>query len=153
MSKLENAVLFLKGPIEEPIYDDDMTYPVVPENFFYYLTGCADANTYAIYKVQEERIYLFVKLADATKSFWEKHKTVEDMKKAYHIDDVFKVEQLEEIFLKEVGKDDNIMVYKGTNQYSGLETLNVLNEYQVSFFWIKNCFFGQIISIFPNFNL
>lgn len=134
MSKLENAVLFLKGPIEEPIYDDDMNYPVVPENFFYYMTGCSEANTYAIYKVQEERIYLFVKLADAVKSFWEKHKTIEDMQKEYHIDDVYKIEKLKEIFVQEVGKDDNVLVYKGNNQYSGLPTLNVLAEYEVIIF-------------------
>ena len=69
MSSLKTPILFLKGPIKEPIYDDDMQYPVVPENLFYYLTGCYDPNTFAIYNVMEQRLFLFVKLVDSTEAF------------------------------------------------------------------------------------
>jgi hypothetical protein len=132
MCELSNPYLFLKGPIEEPIYDDDMNYPVVPENFFYYMTGCAEANTYAIYNVLDQIMYLFVKLPDSTKAFWEKHKTIEDMKKEYHLDTVYKYEQLEEIFRDKVPKETaTVLTYAGTNPYSNLPTLNAGDDFQV----------------------
>jgi hypothetical protein len=132
MCELPKPFLFLKGPIEEPIYDDDMNYPVVPENFFYYMTGCAEANTYAIYDVLNEEMYLFVKLVDSTKSFWEKHKTIEDMKKEYHLDNVFKVEELEDKFKDKITKENTVLTYDGVNPYSNLPTLSVKDEYKVN---------------------
>jgi len=131
MSKLKGPVLFLKGPVEEPIYDDAMHYPVVPENFFYYMTGCYEANTYALYNVMEERLFLFVKLVDSTKAFWEKHKSLEHMKEEYHLQDVFKIEELEKVFREQVKEDDTVLTYVGKNPYSELETINVEEEFKV----------------------
>lgn len=138
MSSIQNAFLFLKGPKEENIYDDDMNYPVVPENFFYYLTGCAEPNTYALYNVYDEKIYLFVKLVDPKISFWEKHKSIEDMKAEYHINDVYKIDEMEEIINQVVPKSATVLVYKGVNPYSDHPTLNVLEEYQVNNFILNN---------------
>jgi Xaa-Pro dipeptidase len=138
MSQIQNAFLFLKGPKEDQIYDDDMNYPVVPENFFYYLTGCSEPNTFALYNVYDEKMYLFVKLVDPKISFWEKHKSIEEMKAEYHLDDVYKVEEMEEIFNQVVPKSATVLVYKGVNPYSGHTTLNVLEEYQVKNFFVYN---------------
>ena len=131
MSKLSNSYLFLKGPVSYPIYDDDMEYPVVPENFFYYMTGCAEPNTYALYNVDTERIFLFVVVVDPSISFWEKHKSIQDMMDQYHIPDVFKSEEITKVFNEQVGKDDPVLVYEGKNPYSNLATLNVLEDFSV----------------------
>lgn len=132
MSDLKKPFLFLKGPIEEPIYDDDTTYPVVPENFFYYLTGCYEPNTYAVYDVMGGKIMLFVKVVDSVKAFWEKHKTIDEMREEYHIDDIFSKDELQKVFAEQVPKDSTVLTYDGKNPYSGYSTLSVLPEFKVA---------------------
>ena len=53
------------------------------------------------------------------------------MKKRYHLQDVFRVEDLEKIFKQQVKKDSTVLIYKGKNPYSGLDTINVEEEFKV----------------------
>ena len=55
-----NGVIFLKGPIEQPIFDDDTEYLVSPENLFWYLFGISEPYTYAILELSTGRSTVFL---------------------------------------------------------------------------------------------
>ena len=130
--KIDNkGLLFLKGPIEQPIYDDDMEFIPVPENLFLYLFGVAEPDTYGILDFQTGNALLFVRLADPTKSFWMKTKSLEEFRTEFEVDDAQKIEDLEDYLNKNVDKENQtIYIYKGINRYSGLESLNPYEEFK-----------------------
>lgn len=121
----------MKGPIEQPIYDDDTEFIPVPENLFLYLFGVAEPNTYGVLDFQTGNALLFVRLTDPNKSFWIKTKSLEDFKAEFEIDDARKIEDLDAFFKNNVDKDDQtVYIYNGVNRYSGLNTLNPYTEFQ-----------------------
>lgn len=65
-----NGVIFLKGPIEQPIYDDDTEYLVSPENLFWYLFGIKEPYTYAILELSTGKSIVFLKVPDVAKTYW-----------------------------------------------------------------------------------
>lgn len=124
----EKSLLFLKGPIEQKIYDDDTNYLVSPENLFLYLFGISEPNTYGLLELPTGNATIFVDLPDPLKSFWTKTKTLDDFIKQFEITDVKEKKDLKS-FLKDNFLDYTIYIYKGYNPYSKLETLNPLKEF------------------------
>lgn len=70
-------------------------------------------------------------MVDPKISFWEKHKTIEEMQKEYHIQDIFKFDDFEQIFKDTVGKEDCVYLYNGVNPYSGIKTLSAEDDFKV----------------------
>ena len=124
----EKSIIFLKGPIEQKIYDDDTNYLISPENLFLYLFGISEPNTYGIIELNTGNATIFVDLPDPLKSFWMKTKSLDDFLKEFDITDVKEKKDLES-FIKENFLNFTIYIYKGLNPYSKLETLNVSQEF------------------------
>ena len=124
-----DGVVFLKGPIEQPIYDDDTEYLVSPENLFFYLFGISEPNTYATLELSNGKVTVFLKVPDLTKTYWMKIKSLEDYTQEFEIDDAKDLKELQD-FLTDKCSDKTLYVYKGTNPYSNLETLNPLKEFE-----------------------
>ena len=59
------------------------------------------------------------------------------MKKEYHIEDVFKLDDLETVFRKWVTVDDGVFLYDGVNPYSNLKTLSAEDDFKVRLIPIK----------------
>jgi hypothetical protein len=58
------------------VYDDDQTYPLEPENLFYYLFGICEKNCIATINLTNKQSILFVKLPTETEAVWSKFKTL-----------------------------------------------------------------------------
>jgi Xaa-Pro dipeptidase len=132
-----NGIIFLKGPIEQNIYDDDTEYLISPENLFFYLFGISEPNTYATIELANGKTTVFLKVPDLTKTYWMKIKSLEDYTKEFEINDAKDLKELES-FLNEKCSHSKIYLYKGVNPYSNLTSLNpnedfhdILKKFQI----------------------
>lgn len=126
-----NSVLFLKGPIEQSIYDDDTEFRVVPENTFMHFFGIAEPNTYGVLNLETGKSTVFVKVADPETSFWMKTKTIEEFKELFEVDEVLDLKTLENWFADNIDKNtQTVYLNKGINPYSGITSFNPQEDYQ-----------------------
>lgn len=122
-----SGFILLKGPVLQDIYDDDIQFPLIPENTLYHLTGVADEDTYALISIADSSCVIYVKLQDPAKSYWLKVKGLEEFKAIYEIDDAKSFEHLKADLVSKVGKN-TIYLNVGVNKYSGITSLNPLPE-------------------------
>ena len=97
LSKMTQGFLLFKGPIEQPIYDDDNEFHSIGEANFTYLFGIEEPCTWGIIDLETEQSTLLVKESDPAKCYWMKIKTLKDFELEFDGDAVRKVESLPEI--------------------------------------------------------
>lgn len=58
----KQSLVILRGPEEMPVYDDDQTYPLEPENLLLYLFGISEKNCLVCLNLANSESSVFIKL-------------------------------------------------------------------------------------------
>lgn len=113
------SFILLCGPVEQPIYDDDMEFAVAPENTFYHLMGIAEPGTFGLIDVQSNFATLFVAFPDPMRTYWVKHRSKEHYLTTGKFDEVLSFDALKDTLQLRVGAR-RLFLVAGTNPLSGL---------------------------------
>lgn len=82
------SVLFLSGPRLLNRNDDDAPERVIFEPFFYYLFGVTEeTDIWGTFELTTGKAVLFSRQPDPSELFWSKHKSLEELKELYEVDE------------------------------------------------------------------
>jgi len=129
-SNITQGFLFFKGPIEQPVYDDDNEFLTIPEAHFTFLFGVMEPETYGLINIATGRATLLVKVADPQKSFWMKIKTLKEFAELYEVEEAVPIEELKNLVADPANKESFLDVYvmAGVNPLSQKAVWNPLKE-------------------------
>lgn len=129
-SNITKGFLFFKGPIEQPVYDDDTEFLTIPEAHFTFLFGVMEPETYGLINIETGHTTLLVKVADPHKSFWMKIKTLKDFAELYEIEEALPIDELKNLVADPVNKENFLDVYvlAGVNPLSQRSVWSPLKE-------------------------
>lgn len=116
---LDTGYLLFKGPIEQPVYDDDNEFLLAGESNFSYLFGVDEPHTWGLIDLQTDRATLLVEESSPERSFWMKVKTLTDFADEFDGESVAVIKDLPSIIgLTDENKDSffrKLYVMEGPN--------------------------------------
>ena len=118
-----NGLIFLKGPVEQNIYDDDMEYRLAPENTFYYTTGLVEQDTFSLLDLEKKTTSLYVKFPEPMKTYWVNCKSKQSYEQDTGIEEIINFSELKKDLEAKVC-DRPLFLYSGINPVSGIPTLS-----------------------------
>ena len=104
-TSVSKGFLFFKGPIEQPVYDDDNEFLTIPEAHFSFLFGVGEPETFGLIDIETGRATLLVKVGDPQKSFWMKIKTLKEFAEEFEVEEARPLEDLKSLVSESSGGD------------------------------------------------
>lgn len=123
--RLDSGYVLLKGPIEQPVYDDDNEFLLTAESNFAYLFGIDEPETWGLIDLESGCSTLLLHEVSPERSYWMKVKSLDDFRAQFDGEAVSKIDSLAQIIgLTEENKesyDKKVYVLKGTNKFTNGE--------------------------------
>lgn len=95
--KLDSGYVLLKGPVEQPVYDDDTEFLLTAEANFAYLFGVDEPETWGLIDLESGRSTLLLHESSPERSYWMKVKSLSEFSEQFDGEAVAKIESLAEL--------------------------------------------------------
>jgi Xaa-Pro dipeptidase len=118
-----DSVVLLQGGTSEMRYCSDHEPLFRQESYFHWTFGVVEPDFFGAINVQNGQSILFIPRLPPSYAAWMgKIKVPEEFKQIYHVDQVYYVDELENVFQELVGTTKLILVLNGLNTDSGKES-------------------------------
>jgi Xaa-Pro dipeptidase len=98
---VSNGLIYLPGAVARNNEDSDMPAPFRQRRYFYYMSGCNEANCHVTYDIQNDKLTLFIPKIDPARVIWNgRGSTPAEALNKYDIDAVFYEDTSKEFIAK-----------------------------------------------------